>query len=495
MFGYGTIFANVAYTLASVPLALHYLGKEEFGLWALAQQIAGYLLLLDFGISSALSRFLADHKDNVNGGKYGSLILTGGVVFFIQGVAIAIAGSILSFFAPVLFSIPPHLANSFSHVLILLSVLSGIGVALRTIGAPLWAFQRLDLVNGLSGLGLILGLATLWVGFQLGWGIYSLALSWVPGMLLSAVVSAGVGVRKGYFPARGQWGQPQWSLFQEIFGFGKDIILMSLGSQLVNATQIMIVSRILGLDAAATFSIATKFATMGQQFAGKILDTSAPGLTEMFIRGENSLFTRRFWDVLAISAALAAMGATALAACNRGIINLWTGGAVQWSATGDLLLGLLLIITVLSRCIVGLFGITKNLQPVRHIFLFEGVTFIGLAIFLAKTFGMNGVLVASILAQLLVTTFLSLMAARPVLKNITPAVRLYVLPPLICFLGWSATIPLSSPTAGWLANLLVLGFVASISGGLALLFVIPSALRSDILRRIPISRFRGNFLL
>ena len=40
--GYLMLGANIFYTLASVPLALHYLGKAEFGLWALVSQICGY---------------------------------------------------------------------------------------------------------------------------------------------------------------------------------------------------------------------------------------------------------------------------------------------------------------------------------------------------------------------------------------------------------------------------------------------------------------------
>ena len=72
--GYLAIAVNIAYTAASVPLALHYLGKEQFGLWALALQITGYLILLDLGVSSAVSRFIADHKDDVNNSSYGSLL-------------------------------------------------------------------------------------------------------------------------------------------------------------------------------------------------------------------------------------------------------------------------------------------------------------------------------------------------------------------------------------------------------------------------------------
>ena len=131
--GYISIAVNIAYTAASVPLALHYLGKEQFGLWALAQQIMGYLILLDLGVSSAVARFVADYKDDVQGGEYGSLLLTGAMVFAVQGVLIAAAGAGFAFFAPFLFAVPEPLAADFRNVLIVITFIAGISVAFRSI--------------------------------------------------------------------------------------------------------------------------------------------------------------------------------------------------------------------------------------------------------------------------------------------------------------------------------------------------------------------------
>lgn len=39
--GYLAMAANIVYTMGSIPVALHYLSKEEFGLWALVTQLAG----------------------------------------------------------------------------------------------------------------------------------------------------------------------------------------------------------------------------------------------------------------------------------------------------------------------------------------------------------------------------------------------------------------------------------------------------------------------
>ena len=60
--GYLSLAAASVYTLVSVPLVLHFLTKLEFGLWALMFQIAGYLALIDFGMSPAVARLLIEEK-------------------------------------------------------------------------------------------------------------------------------------------------------------------------------------------------------------------------------------------------------------------------------------------------------------------------------------------------------------------------------------------------------------------------------------------------
>lgn len=418
--GYGSIAASVIYTMASVPLALHYLGKQEFGLWALALQVSGYLGLLDLGMGSALSRFLADHKDNVNDGEYGSLLITGGLVFAIQGAAVAVIGLIFSRFAASVFSIPTELADSFAGVLALLAALGGFSIAMKSIGSPLWAFQRMDVINLCSSVGLLLNLPLMWLGFHFGLGIYSLAMAGIPTTLLTLGIYLWICKKNHFYPKSGCWGVPRWDIFKQIFGFGKDIVLITLGSQLINATQIMIVSRILGLDAAATFSIGTKLLTMGQQVFHKVIESAAPGLTEIFVRGDTTRFVQRYWDALVVTLALATLGAVGVAGLNSDFVNLWTHGSISWPPGCDILLALMLVLTSLTRNLVGLFGIVKSFRAVRHLYLVEGLVFIPLAILVTRWFGIPGIIAASILAHLAVTSIFSLKEALNILGSSKP---------------------------------------------------------------------------
>jgi O-antigen/teichoic acid export membrane protein len=449
--GYFATVINIAYTAASIPLALHYLGKEQFGLWALAQQIMGYLMLLDLGVSSAVSRFIADRKDEVNGGEYGSILLSGGIVFVAQGILIGIAGSIFSFFAPILFSVPQHLANDFTNVLIIITALAGISVALRTLGAPLWAFQRMDVSYGLGSLTLLTSLAALWGGFHLGWGIYSFAVAGIPAAFICPAITLWVCWKSGFYPTARNWGRPHWSLFRKIFSFGHDVVWVSLGSQLVNASQIMILSRFAGLNVAATFAIGTKAYSMFQQFTGKIIDASLPILTEMFVQGDMDKLNHRFINVVSITAFLATIGAAMLLAGNTAIVGFWTSGSIFWTSPYDALLAALLLSNSSSRCLISVFGSMLGYRPVRHVYFIEGCVFIALAIPATRFFGIAGILGASLVCHLLITLHLSFKEVNKVLKFsrglIRPLVSAAVIVGGTAFfsLGLAKTSPLFNP--------------------------------------------------
>src|SRR2546423_1204168 len=111
--GYVSLITASVYSLASVPLALHYLSPARFGLWFLMTDIWSYLSLIDLGMSGALARTLIDHKDARDGGAYGSLLKTGWLVMTVQGLIILLVGFALAPALSSLLRIPGYLAADF----------------------------------------------------------------------------------------------------------------------------------------------------------------------------------------------------------------------------------------------------------------------------------------------------------------------------------------------------------------------------------------------
>jgi O-antigen/teichoic acid export membrane protein len=446
--GYASIGANALYTLLSVPLALHYLSKDEFGLWALVTQIAGYLLLLEMGMTGSVARFLIDHKDHPETGEYGSLISTGSVVFLLQGFGIVLGGLLLSLCLPGLLDVPTTFVHIFQVLVAGQGAITGVFFVGRVLSSLLQAHQRFDVVGYVQILQLAVGLGVQWLTFQWGWGLYGLLVACFLGTFLGAVVNLFAVWRLKFFPSRRHWDRPSLKAFKEVFAYSNDLFLLTLGWMLLNGSQIVIISRAMGMGAAAVWSIATKTFQVAYQFVQRIFDYSGSAFAEMIARGETANLRRRFRDVLLLTASFAVFCGASVAVCNGAFLQLWTKGAVSWPPRNDLLMAVWLVVSCVARCYVALAGYAKDLKPVRWVYLLEGICFVLMASLIAPYLGISGIILVGILANLIWSGRYGVHWARGYFKVkvsevlglwLGPAWRYFVLMLVFsCALGWLA---------------------------------------------------------
>lgn len=490
--GYATIGINILFALLSVPLALHYLGKEEFGLWVLITQLGGYLALLDLGMSTSIARFLADHKDNINGGKYGSVLKTGQAVFVIQGTLIAIFGMLAVFCAPIVLRISPDLTGTFTILMTAQTFLAAASFATRMVNSPLWCHQRYDINNMGASASLIANFGAMWIGFQAGLGIYAMPVGLVMGFGFGLIIPLLACIRLGLYPRKGHWGKFDRCLFGEIFNFGRDIFLMSLGGQLTSASQVILITRVMGLEAASVWSVSTKAYMMGQQFVGRIFDSSAGGLTELLVRNDTPRLKIRFEQIVALTTLLAGIGTVGIFLFNAPFVALWTHGRISWDVTNSLLLGLLLLSTTVIRCHTGLVGITKSIKGMKYIYLAEGITFVVLGYLLAGRVGFPGIIVSSILCNVLVTGIYALGRSREFFRASFSGICSPLLRPIgaTLLLGTISyfLLPHFEHPSSWLRFSAHIGCWVLPAGLIGWFVGLPGSLRVQILDHLPFRR-------
>jgi O-antigen/teichoic acid export membrane protein len=398
--GYVSVGANICYTLASFPLALHYLGKLEFGLWALVAQIGGYIALVDFGMGNSVSRFLIDHKDDRRDGAYGSVIQTSVLVGLVQGGLIILAGGVLAMLAGSVLHVPADLQREFAWLVIGQSVLTGLSFATRVFNYLLIAHQRFDISNYGLSLTFALTLAGMWAAMAAGWGVYGFLAGQAVGMLGNVMVNGLGCVRLNLFPGRRQWGAVTWVRFRELFAYGRDNFLMGVGWQFISASQTILLTRLLGLETAAVWTFCTRSYGVVTLLAWRIFDYSTPALTEMMVRGERDRLLRRFRDITVFTASVSVVGAALLAVCNGPFVWLWTGGKIHWAPVNDLLLAVSYLIATAVRPHTTLATQTKRFGFLRFVFLVEGMAFVGLNLLAYRLAGMTTLLVFSIVCTL-----------------------------------------------------------------------------------------------
>jgi O-antigen/teichoic acid export membrane protein len=391
--------AASVFTLVSVPLALHFLSDERFGLWLLMSFVAQFLALIDFGMSGSVARLLIDHKDDPGGGEYGSLVKTGFLVLLVQG---AIAFAVGFALAPLLCRVE-HIEPELQHDFIALTrwqcgVLA-LGFASRIFNHLLTAHQRFDIVNYSQVAAMLLNLAFLWCFFAAGQGVFSLVWASLLSLLGAALICTAGCWRLRLFPPAGAWGRVSWHHFKALFDYGKDVFLVALGAQLILSSQPFIITRCLGLAAQEAWTIGTRAFTRISEVIWRIFDYSGPAFSEMMVRGERELLRERYKAVLMVSASLGGVAAVCFVLCNSAFVTVWTHGRIAWSPLNDLLLGVWMIALCILHCHDTLVVLTKQVGAMRYVFFIEGLVFTSAALLSVRWGGLPAVILCSIVCS------------------------------------------------------------------------------------------------
>jgi len=392
---------NVAYSLVSIPLILHWLPKAEFGLWAVLVQLMGYMSLLDLGMTGAVARLLVDHKDERANGNYGSLVKTAIFVSLAQGLIVLATVLVGSPLLASLMKIPTEHQATFVLLMRLQGLIVAFNFALRPLGMMLYAHQRMDIqsYNDMFNLVAQLGLLVLFLFKHCG--IYSFIYANAFTALAGPVFMFWNCQRLGLLPRPGEWGSVSGKVFAELFDYGKNVFIMGLGVQLIMASQVILVSRNLGLELAAVWSVGTKIFNLFSPLMCRPYGAALPGLYEMAARNERERLRKRFQEMVVLTGSLGVFFGVCLAMCNSLFVTVWTGGKISWSPWYDVSLGLWLFFSSLQTTHVNFVNVSKQFAGARFIYLLEGACFVVTALLLAGRGGLLGILLVSNLCQIL----------------------------------------------------------------------------------------------
>jgi O-antigen/teichoic acid export membrane protein len=488
--GYALLVVNSLYSFALVPLGLYFLTKEQFGLWAVVGDTAGYFAMVSLGIGPSAARLLIDHKDQKESGVYGSMILTGWLVLAIQGVIIFVLGWLLGPALSSLLAIPDGMRSDF-----ILLIRWQCAITMVKYNSPifvhvLYAHHRNDVSNYSQILGTGVMLAVLWCALRHHWGIFSILWADAAGWLTGAVIYIPMCFRLGLMPRRQSWGRPNWKLFVALFAYGRDVFMISLGEQLVMASQTIVVTRFLGLAATAVWDVATKLLMLFVQSIWKLFDNSVPALAEMLVRHEDELLRQRFRGLAMLMASIAGVAAVFLALCNAPFLAVWTKGKISWALTNDILLGGWLIVLVIQRCHTGFVLVTKDIRFMRYIYVLEGVLFVLGASIASRWGGLGAIIMTSIVCTSLLTTaygfrrtkeYFGFTLAEIAIQWLSPMLRMVtVLVPVAITVWW-----LFRPASD-LVRLAGFAMVIGVTGVLVLLrWGITADMQQELLLRVP----------
>ena len=391
-FSYAALVAQILYSFLSIPLGLSYLTKEEFGLWSLVGSLVAFMGLLELGITNAFMRHFMDCKAKGDSHLYGRLFVAANLSLLGISVLILACGFVVAFTSASLFSVPEELYQEFRILIIGQSAMTALGIAMGMAGAPLYVNHRQDLKQiGQIGLFLVWFVA-LYLAYRAGFGIYAGLVHQAAGILW--IIPYGVinCYRNGYYPVRGTLALPARNEWFSVLRYSRDMSVVQIASLLIVSLPQLLLPRIMGLEAAATWAVCTRPFAILRQIAIKPFDVALPMLCEQALKGHMKSVVKRWKEVSQIVLAASGCFFSVAATNNTRFIELWTDGKISWDITNDWMISLYFYVYGIANVAFGMISVSKNLGFMRFVPLFQVAFSFALAIPLTIFWGIAGLL-------------------------------------------------------------------------------------------------------
>ena len=488
--------SSIVAWLAITPYVLHTLGPEKFGYWSLLSALASTAVLLDLGLGSAVTRFVAGVAGAGEHEARQGALTTGALVAVVLALVWSVGGLLgrgaLLAFAHVNGDWRAEATASAGTAVLA----AGVGVLALVPNAALTGVHRLDLVNRVAIAATVVQVGgSLWF-LARGAGLQGLALA----LLLANVTTlvASVVLLRRVAPALTL--EPRTATWERVKAqarFSAALQVIGLGVLFQFQLPKFVLARFVNLAAAGEYELAYRVAFAAWSLPSLLLPPLLPALAEWAAQGRWeaawALHDRAARYLLALAVPLAAL----LAAGSPALYRAWLGpghGSAAISLT--VLMTLLGINVTTSAGALFVRAIGRPWIEARYHIVSFALQLL-LAAWLVPKAGLAGALLAMLISGLVGTVLFLWMFHRALERPLRAFVLEIALRPLMvaCIAGAVAfavggacvAAPWGAGRAGALMAL-VLGTLAGGAAGVAgalWLGIVSRAELADVARRIP----------
>jgi O-antigen/teichoic acid export membrane protein len=403
------IFARVAAllaTLATIPLALSYLGTERYGLWVTISSVTGMLVFADFGLGNGLMNAVSDaygHDDRAAAERAVS-----SAFFMLTAVALGV----LVVFAFVFPMVPWATALNVNGPTAVAEAAPTVGVFVLCflINLPLGLVQRVQLglqegyVGSMwAGAGSVLGLVSMIVAM-----LDHLSLPWLVLALTGAPVATTALNALLLFWRRHADLRPSWRLAstqaaRHLMRLGFLFFILQLAVAVAYQSDVVVAARMLGPDAAAEYAVVLRLFFLAPTFLSMMFLTLWPAYGEAIARGDAPWVRATLKRSVALGAIVSGGISLVLLVFGAQILKLWVGPLFDPPFLMLLGMAIWAVVNTVFNAISMLFNGASVIGFQVVVASTMAVTSIGASILLARAIGLPGIIWGTVLSYVVVS--------------------------------------------------------------------------------------------
>lgn len=411
---------SVAVVLLSVPIVLEHLGQERFGIWATITSLTVLLTFADLGLANGLVNSIADAE--VRGDRDSMKQDVSSAFVLLTAVAVLIGFSYLLLQQVV--SVNALLGGTGRVDPAEITAALGAFVALFALSLPLGVARRVQMgfqesaaVYMWLALGSVLSLLGIVVVTRLGGSLAQLVGVTVGGPVLASAINCLVLFRfsrRWLMPRLGDAGLGNAKIMLRI-GFLWFVIQSSVAVSY--QSHLVVINHILGPAAVTAYTVPMRLFVFMPGLASLVLLPLWPAVRSAIASSDVRWVRHAFYRMIRVGALTILPPTVALLVFGPFLVSAWTDGRVEpslgllvalslWAATACL-------VTPLAYLLAGLNAI--RFQAVTHAAM--AVLNLGLAVVLARRIGIEGVVIATIVANIVCIIIPSMLYAPKLLRR------------------------------------------------------------------------------
>ncbi len=414
---------TITISFVSVPLTVHYLGPERYGVWLTISSLIIWMALSDFGLAgNALINVLADATGRDD--RRAAREYTSSAVWSLTAIGVLLAVVALLTFRFIPWNHVFRVSTVAPHELALACALT---LAFFILGLPLsvqasvYNAHQDGFLTSAWGIAVnLVSLAALVIVTRFHGGLPQLVCALSGTRVFILFINAYFIFFRRYpwlFPAPSAF---RWHCARRLFKLGGKYMVTQIGSLGLYQSQPMIITQVLGPAQVVTFVIAQKLITLPMDL---VYMATAP-----FIPAFGEAKARNDWGWIRAAYRKATLGSVAasiplllvLGFAAKPLIHIWAGTAAVPSTSLVLWLSAYNLSGVMLMATGQLMTGVERVNPLAVSLALCAVGTIGFGILFAHWFGLSGVAAAMILSKLLTLWPIQMWAVRRILAPRAP---------------------------------------------------------------------------
>ncbi len=393
MLGVVNHLASIVVALFLMPFVVFSLGDRMYGFWTLASAFIGYYGLLDFGLSSAVGRFIAKEIGTGDKEECNRIINNAFFIFSCIGLVVLIITFVLSFLAFLFFPDPVE-SSLFRKVILVLGVNVAIYFPVKVYKGIVFAQLQFEVLSFIRFVFLVLKTALTVIVLMSGYKILALALvtliSCIPEYVLYVYFA-----KKSLPDFKIKISECNLGTAKSLFSYSSHTFIIRMADEMRFNIDGLVISAFIGLSAVTHYRVAS---TLVQHFINLILTTMGV-LLPFFSRLDGEKNTEKIKETLLfstkISVIITSFVGFGLIAWGQPFIQRWMGPQYLDAYPCLVVLVLGCVFDLWQAPTVSLlYGIAKH----RFYSLFnslEAVCNVLLSLLLVRRFGILGVAIGT----------------------------------------------------------------------------------------------------